>query len=282
MDEDPVSVIRIASEFLVYILVALIVLTIAPSFLIYPGIYMGRWKTKGPIFELETKDKAKIEGIILEPEDPIKCNLTFLFFHGNSGNMGSRTEFIQDLNKTFNAYVISIDYRGFGNNYGFPSESGLINDAESIFQLIMEDERLKNTKKIVYGRSLGGAVAVALANSEDGKGIDGLVLENTFTSIRSMANTMTMFKKVPGFILDIGTSINLWDSKDKIKNIKLPILYISGLNDRVVNPKMMKELYDVCKSKKKLLLEVENGEHDNTYLVSDKFHESLEKLIKLI
>ena len=283
MDEPEPSFLSFGLEILIYLILGLIILLIAPSFIIYPGIYLGRSKVNGPVFELETKDNAKIEGMIIEPHDPKTCNLTILFFHGNTGNMGSRIKFLQDLNETLNAYVLSIDYRGFGNNSGFPSESGLINDAESIFERIINDERMKDTKKIIYGRSLGGAVAIALAEKfKDSKNVDGLILENTFTSTKSMANTMPMFKKVPGFIIDIGLSVNSWNSKDRIKDIKIPVLYISGLKDRVVPPKFMKELYDSCNSKNKLLLEEKEGEHSNTYLMSDKFYIYLKKLIKLL
>ena len=151
MDEElrNESMIPFITEIGTYILIALVILLVAPSFIIYPGIYYGRWKSTGPIFNLETRDKANIEGMILEPADPKICNITILFFHENSGNMGSRMEFLKDLNKTHNAYVLSIDYRGFGNNYGFPSETGLINDAESVLECVMNDDRLKNTKKIM-------------------------------------------------------------------------------------------------------------------------------------
>jgi len=287
LDDNEPSLLSFGLEIIIYLTIGLVILLIAPSFIIYPGIYMGRYKSRGPIFELETKDNAKIEGMIFEPDNPETCDLTILFFHGNTGNMGSRVEFLKNLNETLNAYILSIDYRGFGNNSGFPSESGLINDAESIFDSIVNDERMKDTKKLVYGRSLGGAVAIALAEKlkdcKNPKGcIDGLILENTFTSTRCMADSMPLFKKFPGFIIDIGLSVNSWKSKDRIKDIKIPVLYISGLKDRVVHPKLMKELYDSCGSKTKLLLEEAEGEHTNTHLVSDQYYVYLKKLIKLL
>lgn len=267
--EGEVFMLSFIIEIVVYVMVFTIVLMIIPSFLIYPGIYMGRCKTTGPVFKLETKDKANIEGMILEPKNPETCDITFIFFHGNSGNMGSRKDLILDLNNTFNSYVVTIDYRGFGNNYGFPSETGLINDAESIFECVMNDKRLKDTKKIVYGRSLGSSVAIALAGKV--KGIDGLVIENAFTSTKDMMVNIPYLKKIPNFIMDVGTYINSWDSRKKIEDIDIPILYMSELKkDRIVHPKMMKELYDICKSKNKILSE------------GDNYQDNLKKLIKLL
>ena len=92
--------------------------------------------------------------------------------------MGARSKLLLDLKDTFNVYVVTIDYRGYGNCYGFPSESGLIIDAKSVLERIKNDKKLKDTKIIVYGRSLGGAVSIALANEV--KGIDGLILEKYF------------------------------------------------------------------------------------------------------
>ena len=164
-----------------------------------------------------TNDSTKIEGLVISAPNQDKCDTTILFFHGNSGNMGARSEFLQGLNTELNANVLSIDYRGFGNSYGFPSETGLINDAESIFQRILNDSKFEKTKKIVYGRSLGGAVAIALA--EKMKGVDGIIIENSFTSTKNVASQMQMFNKIPEFILDIALYPNSWDSISRIEKI---------------------------------------------------------------
>ena len=251
---------------------------ILPSFFIYPGIYNGRWKSQGPIFEMVTQDEAKIEGMLFQPENPKKAKTTFLFFHGNSGNMGARSKLLLDLKDTFNAYVVTIEYRGYGNCYGFPSESGLITDAKSVLERIKNDEKLKDTKIIVYGRSLGGAVSIALANEV--KGIDGLILENTFTCIKDVAIKMKQFDRIPEFIFDIVLYPNSWDSKSRISNIHVPTLFISGLKDEIVNPKFMKELYNTCKSKKKILYTVEDGMHNDTNIKGKDYHKKIQELIE--
>ena len=214
--------------------------------------------------------------------EPKTCDTTILFFHGNSGNMGARSEFFQGLNTKLNANVLSIDYRGFGNSYGFPSESGLINDAESIFQRILNDPKFEKTKKIVYGRSLGGAVAIALA--EKTKGVDGIILENTFTSIKSTVSGMPGLNKVPGFILDLALYPNSWDSFTRISKLdsKIKWLFISGQKDRIVNPKNMDKLFEQCKSENKSMEKVESGEHNNTYLVCENYYSILSSYLKSV
>lgn len=268
-EEDEISGMFMISELLFYLIIVILILLIGPTFVLYPGLYYGRWKTRGPVFDLTTKDGTQIEGLIMDPPEPDTCDTTILFFHGNSSNMGNRSPFLQQLNKEFNAHVLSIDYRGFGNSYGFPSESGLINDAESIFERIINDPKFENTKKVVYGRSLGGAVAIALA--ENVKGVDYLVLENTFGCTRNAASRFPLFNKVPGFILDFALYPNSWDSETRIKTLdpNINMLFLSGLKDRVVNPKDMEKLHTLCKSKNKKLVTVEEGTHNDTYLKCD-------------
>lgn len=281
-EEGEVSGMFIMSELLFYAIIAVLILLIAPTFLIYPGLYYGRWKTKGPTFELLTNDSTKIEGLVIMAPEPKTCDTTILFFHGNSGNMGARSEFFQGLNTELNANILSIDYRGFGNSYGFPSESGLINDAESIFQRILNDSKFKNTKKIVYGRSLGGAVAIALA--EKVKGVDGIIIENSFTSTKSIASGMPMMNKVPGFILDIALYPNSWNSLDRIEKVdpKINWLFISGQKDRIVNPKNMDKLFEQCKSKSKEMVKVDEGGHNNTYSIFKDYYTTLTSYLKSV
>jgi fermentation-respiration switch protein FrsA (DUF1100 family) len=282
MDGNVSSSLSAVSELVFYVIIIAVVALIIPSFAIYPGLYYGRWKTKGPTFQLETKDKTKIEGMFIEPDDPENAKVTFLFFHGNSGNMGGRSKFMLDLKNSFNAYVVSIDYRGFGGSYGFPSESGIINDAESILERISNDDRLKGTKKIVYGQSLGGAVAVALATLPMiKKQIDGIILENTFTCISDAAKN-TMFKKIPGVLIDVLTYTNSWDSLTKIKGLRkgVGVLFLSGKQDRVVSPLQMEQLYNACKIKNKIMYEVEDGDHNDTYFKGgEKVREKIKEFI---
>ncbi len=83
--------------------------------------------------------------------------------------------------------------------------------------------RLANSRKIAFGRSLGGAVSVALAHRFP-ELVHGLILENTFLSVASMVDVLmphvAAFKRL---VLRIN-----WDSDVKIQDLKQPILFISG------------------------------------------------------
>lgn len=115
----------------------------------------------------------------------------------------------------------------YGRSTGTPSESGLSLDAEAALSFVMQREDLAQSKIILFGRSLGGAVAARLAYRAQQK-VTGLILENTFTSIPDMIDVvMPLFKPFKRIVT------NQWKTINMIENITVPILFISGLADEV-------------------------------------------------
>lgn len=106
------------------------------------------------------KDKVKIHAWFVKANaSPHLCR-TIVFFHGNAGNIGSRLPNIEVLVKRLNSNVFIIDYRGYGNSEGDPSEEGLRLDAEATFDYVMNRQDINKDRIYLFGRSLGGAVAV--------------------------------------------------------------------------------------------------------------------------
>jgi pimeloyl-ACP methyl ester carboxylesterase len=114
---------------------------------------------------------------------------TILFFHGNAGNIGYRLPTATDLYKHVQCNVVLVEYRGFGNSSGRPSQVGFTQDAQSVLQWALAHPNIDSSCIFVYGRSLGGAVSVALCQKSQ-QFVRGLVLENTFTSITDMAHEL--------------------------------------------------------------------------------------------
>lgn len=108
-------------------------------------------------------------------------------FHGNAGNIGHRVPIAIKLQEDLGCNVLMLEYRGYGFSTGTPDEQGLLIDAQTGLDYIRQRADLKDTQIIVYGQSLGGAVSVQLVASNQQAGrIAGLILENTFTSMRKM------------------------------------------------------------------------------------------------
>jgi uncharacterized protein len=155
---------------------------------------------------------------------------TVLYLHGVFRNALQNQPKIQAIRDAgFN--VLALDYRGWGLSTRMtPSEESIIADAKVGFAELQKREPRAN-QRIVYGHSMGGAVATALVSSVEAEppALAGLVLESTFTSVRSL----TLQARWYGFVLLPFVS-NTFDSASMIGRIKLPIWMMHGGKDTTV------------------------------------------------
>jgi fermentation-respiration switch protein FrsA (DUF1100 family) len=124
-----------------------------------------------------------------------------------------------------------LEYRGYGHSTGTPNEKGLKIDAQTGLDYIRTRDDLKSSNIIVYGQSLGGAVAIDLVTKNKGTGdIKGLILENTFLSLTKMIpEAMPIAKYLTPLCHEY------WNSEAAVGEITdIPILFLSGLQDEIV------------------------------------------------
>jgi len=207
------------------------------------------------------KDKVKIHAWFIKANPSPKMCRTILFFHGNAGNIGARNPNLEVLVKRLNSNVLIIDYRGYGKSEGTPSEEGLKLDADATLEYALSREDINSERIYLFGRSLGGAVAVQLA-MEQSNHLKGIILENTFTSIAEMVDQLmpmvAMFKK---FIQRL-----FYPTIDRIGKVTAPILFVRGMRDEIVPADHTKKLYDAAKqSPLKHLYECPDGDHNQTW-----------------
>ena len=108
-------------------------------------------------------------------------------FHGNAGNIGHRVPIAKILEENSGCNVFMLEYRGYGLSTGTPDEEGLMVDAQTALDYIRQKKETRGGKIIVYGQSLGGAVAIQLvAKNQEAGDVAGVVLENTFTTMRKL------------------------------------------------------------------------------------------------
>eukprot|EP01122_Echinamoeba_exundans_P005459 TRINITY_DN15612_c0_g1_i1.p1 TRINITY_DN15612_c0_g1~~TRINITY_DN15612_c0_g1_i1.p1 ORF type:complete len:239 (+),score=37.77 TRINITY_DN15612_c0_g1_i1:125-841(+) len=164
---------------------------------------------------LPTPDGEKIQvWFFRAPRNP-ESAATMLYFHGNAGNISHRLEHIRALVFRCNLNVMIVSYRGYGKSSGFPSESGLKIDAQvSLDYLLNQRTGIDRKKIVVFGSSLGGAVAIDLAHSNQDK-LFALALENTFTCIPDLVDSVLPALKYFKFLFT-----NPWPSLPKIKKVK--------------------------------------------------------------
>lgn len=140
--------------------------------------------------------------------------------------------------------MLVIDYRGFGETYDEeqPSEVKVYEDALAALKYLKEDRCIAPNKIFLYGHSLGGAVAIELATKSDSNDTAGLILESTFTSIQEMSA-----RRYYGLLKLFPVSLLLterFDSLSKINAVKLPILFIHGMEDKKVPFEMTECLHE--------------------------------------
>lgn len=138
--------------------------------------------------QIPTPDGESLNAFFMRPSNrALAKNVTILMFHGNAGNIGHRIPIAKVLEESIGCNVLMLEYRGYGLSTGTPDEEGLAIDAQTGLDYVRQRAESRNTKIVIYGQSLGGAVAIRLVakNQQDGD-IAGLILENTFLSIRKL------------------------------------------------------------------------------------------------
>ena len=182
---------------------------------------------------LVTEDGVKLHGWFVPCEG---ARNTLLMFHGNGGNISHRLSFIQMLYQ-LGLHVFIIDYRGYGRSEGRPFEEGLYRDAQAAYNWWATERRPNGEKLILFGESLGGAVAVHLAARTPAA---GLILQSTFNSARDMAKTMFPI----GLLLPLARV--RFDSEKDIALVTCPKLFIHGDSDRTIPFRLGRALHDAA------------------------------------
>jgi len=204
-----------------------------------------------------------------------------LYFHGSRWNLTGQLYRIRQLHE-FGFAVLAVDYRGFGkSDGGVPSEASVYEDARAAwrrFAALVPDAR----RRIIYGHSLGGAVAVDLAAWLDagheggGEPARGLVVESSFTTLADVAKSLSYSWLPVQWILS-----QKFDSLGKISAVRMPVLFVHGAADRFIPARFSQALYDAARARKRLLL-VDGATHNNSMRVApDEYRDALFALFGL-
>ncbi len=132
---------------------------------------------------LTTEDGVRLHGWYIPREG---ARGTLLFLHGNAGNISHRRDSVGIFHR-LGLDVLIIDYRGYGRSEGTPSEAGLYRDAAAAWRYLREVKAVPESAILIFGRSLGGAVAAQLASQVQAGGV---ILESSFSSAREVAEAL--------------------------------------------------------------------------------------------
>ncbi|PKI84169.1 bem46 protein, variant [Malassezia vespertilionis] len=219
-------------------------------------------------FRLKTPDGVLLHTYVMlqkgedDAEEIASQRPTVLMLHANAGNMGHRLPLAVVFYRRLGSNVVMLSYRGYGLSTGDPSEPGLQIDAQTALDWIRANPVLSQTPVIVYGQSIGGAVAINVA-ARNPNYVRCMILENTFLS---------MPKLIPSVLPMLAPFTFLcreqWASEEMIQQTPAttPVLFLSGSSDELVPASHMAELYRLCTSKRKEIHLFPGATHNDTCL----------------
>jgi uncharacterized protein len=182
---------------------------------------------------------------------PVSARPVVLYLHGNGGHIGYRSQRLRRFaGEGYGALML--EYRGYGGNPGRPSETGLCADGEAAMAFL-EQQGIAAERVILWGESLGSAVAVHLAGQRQ---VAAIVLEAPFTSVAALAQLH--YPLFPAAIL----VRDRFDSLARIGGIQGPLLVLHGGRDRIVPIRFGRQLLDAAPQPKEGWFAPE-AEHEN-------------------
>ena len=207
---------------------------------------------------LRTDDGVELHGWYIPREG---ARQVLLFLHGNAGNVSHRRESI-DIFHRLGLDVFIIDYRGYGRSRGRPDEPGLYRDAEAAWRYLTDERGFDPADIVIFGRSLGGAVAAQLAS---GVRPGGVILESSFSSAREFARAQ--FPVLSRLILlryDFAAAAAM-------RRVQAPVLVLHSRDDEIVPFELGRKLYTAANEPKRFV-ELRGG-HNTGFLTSQPDYE---------
>jgi fermentation-respiration switch protein FrsA (DUF1100 family) len=204
---------------------------------------------------LHASDGVRLHAWFVPAEHP---RATVLFCHGNAGNISHRLDSIRLLH-SLGLQVLIFDYRGYGESQGSPSEAGTYRDVDAAWQFLLTARGLPESGIIIFGRSLGAAVAADLASRTRPAAV---ILESAFTSVPDMATGI--YPWLPVRLL----SRYRYDNLGKMARITRPLLLVHSRQDEIIPIAHGERLFERAHEPKRFL-EIQGG-HNDAFLTSRK------------
>lgn len=213
-----------------------------------------------------TEDGVRIHAFYLPAPGARRA---LLFLHGNAGNASHRLPNAAELVK-LQCSVLVIDYRGYGLSEGRATEAGVYADARAGLDHLIGQRGFPENRIIVFGRSLGGAVAVDLAQDRE---LAGVILESTFPSVADVVSNG------PGGALFGALAGQRFDSASKIGRIRAPLLYFHGDRDEIIRYELGRQLFDIAPEPKAFETIHGAGHNDLTQVGGRPYFERIGKFL---
>ena len=211
-------------------------------------------------------DDVRIHGWFV----PGRLSRTLLYFHGNAGNISHRLDSIRQFHD-LGVSVFIIDYRGYGQSEGSPSEDGLYRDAEAAWSFLTDVRGIAAEDIVVYGRSLGGSVAAWLA-AERKPG--SLIVDSSFTSVPDIGHEV-----YPWLPVRLLTRFR-HATKAHLAGITCPVLVVHSRDDEIIPFHHGETLFRAANAPKDFL-ELRGGHNDAHFTSETVYINGLRRFLRL-
>jgi fermentation-respiration switch protein FrsA (DUF1100 family) len=214
---------------------------------------------------IDTADGERLHGWYVRTAAP---RGTLLFLHGNAGNISHRLESIA-IFVQLGLDVLIVDYRGYGRSSGRTTESGTYEDARAAWRYLVDTRGVEPAGIIVFGRSLGGAVAAWLAGRHRP---GGLIVESTFSSAADMARRL--YPLYPARLL----ARLKYPAAENLRRVDCPVMVVHSRDDEIVPYAMGRALYAAANGQKSFV-EL-RGDHNSAFWLSrDLYIPALDRFV---
>ncbi len=210
----------------------------------------------------------KLNGLFFASKE---AKVTIILFHGNGENIGDRLDFIKlILGLKVNIFVF--DYQGYGRSEGVANEQNTYDDAMAAYNFVKKREHVDPEFITLFGRSLGGAIAIDLATKVK---CYRLITEGAFSSLKDMGKFR--FPYTPIYLF----APNKYNNLVKILNINTPALIVHGTEDETIPFQQGAKLFDTAKEPKEFY-RVEGAGHNDVHEVAgDSFLKTIKQFLNL-
>lgn len=188
------------------------------------------------------------------------AEMTVLFCHGNAGNISHRLDTLKMFNQ-IGLNCLIVDYRGYGQSTGKPTEKGTLVDVLAGFQWLIEEKGLRPDQVILFGRSLGGSIAATIAKDVNPA---GLVIESAFTSFDDVG--MHYYPWLPVRLF----SRFDYNTREAVKQVTCPLLVIHSLDDEIIPYKFGRQIFAAANQPKQFA-ELKGGHNEGFYDNADMY-----------
>ncbi len=211
--------------------------------------------------QLKTSDGISLHGWYIPAPQP---RGTVLFLHGNAGNISHRLDSVQMFHRLGYSTLI-FDYRGYGNSSGVPTEQGTYRDAEAAWRYLTEQRQIPSCRIVLFGESLGGAVAAWLAARQKPA---ALVIASGFTSVPDLGQQLYPFLPVR-WLARIR-----YDTREYLRAVAAPVLIAHSPEDDIIPFEHGRVLYAAANPPKQFL-ELAGGHNDGFIFMRESWVKAL-------